>query len=183
MSRTAVSGRGPLGGALLILATLFVAAACGAVGGAAPSPTPPPGPTAGPATPAPVPTAVPTDAPDNGVRLDVADPHEVVVDIDDPKGLLAGADSGRAGDGMSVRWGKVEVVNLDEDTLRVTWVGLPTDARVGLRVAAADGGYALTVTQPAPPAYSDALGFDRVLLLDFASPVKAGDVAVDFVEA
>ena len=35
-------------------------------------------------------------------------------------------------------------------------------------------------TQPAPPADSDAIGFDRVLELDFASPVRAADIEAVF---
>jgi hypothetical protein len=103
--------------------------------------------------------------------------------IEDEGGLLAGAGSGRAGDGMSVRWGDVEVVNVDEDTLRVTWVGLPVDAGIRLVVSGAGDGVVLAFTQPAPPANSDAIGFDRVLVLDFASPVDAADVEATFATA
>jgi hypothetical protein len=94
-----------------------------------------------------------------------------------------GTSSGRAGDGMSVRWGDVEIVNVDEDSLRVTWVGLPADAGVALKVDADGAGYVLRFTQPAPPANSDATGFDRVLVLDFASAVDAASVWAVFKAA
>lgn len=174
---------GPLAGLLLVLATAVVVAACGAAGAAVPSPS-------APASPAP--TVAPSEAPseqpsadpgDGAIVLDVADPHDVSVLVSDPGKVLAGAGSGRAGDGMSVRWGDVEVVNVDEDTLRVTWVGLPVDAAIRLAVEAKGDGYRLAFTQPAPPANSDAIGFDRVLVLDFASPVRAADVEATFATA
>ena len=37
------------------------------------------------------------------------------------------ASSGHAGDGMSVRWHDVQVENVDDSTLRITWVCLPVD--------------------------------------------------------
>jgi hypothetical protein len=189
-SRRTPSPVSPVAGLLLILAVLTVVAACGAVGAAAPSPSAPasPAPTA-PASPAPSddpaaePTSAPSEAPSGAIDLDTADDHDVSVVIEDEGGLLAGSGSGRSGDGMSVRWGDVEVVNVDEDTLRVTWVGLPVDTEIRLVVSGADEGVALAFTQPAPPANSDAIGFDRVLVLDFAAPVRAADVDVTFATA
>jgi hypothetical protein len=182
---------GPVAGFLLMLAVLFVVAACGALGAAQPSPS------ASPSAPAPtVPASeAPSDAPSSpdpgavpstpagAIRLDVADPHDILVSVVDPEGSLTGASSGRAGDGMSVRWGDVEVLNVDEDTLRVTWVGLPVDAAVTVRLDADGEGYVLEITQPAPPANSDATGFDRVLVLDFGSAVKAENVKAVFSAA
>ena len=150
---------------------------------ASPAPSAP----ASPATPVPTseptaqPSAAPTDAPaGQGIDLDTADDHDVIVVIDDQDGVLAGAGSGRAGDGMSVRWGDVQVENVDEDTLRVTWVGLPVDAEIRLAVGRAGDDVVLGFTQPAPPANSDAMGFDRVLVLDFATPVRGEDVTASF---
>ena len=134
----------------------------------APPASQPPASDAPTLVPGAIPSAAPSEPADGAIRLDIADPHEVAVAIRDPEGALTGAASGRAGDGMSVRWGDVAVANVDEDSLRVTWVGLPVDALVGLAVEADGEGYVLTLTQPAPPANSDATGFDRVIVLDFA---------------
>jgi hypothetical protein len=195
MHRSRPRGAGPIAGTLLVLALLLVAAACGSAGAAAPSPsqvpaTPAPSglPTSGPSAaptdaPSEAPTEAPSEAPDGAIDLDTADGHDVSVVVIDDGGVLSGVASGRAGDGMSVRWGDVEVENLDEDTLRVTWAGLPVDAEVRLDVAAKGGGYVLAFTQPAPPENSDALGFDRVLVLDFEVPVDAGDVEATFSAA
>jgi class 3 adenylate cyclase len=84
---------------------------------------------------------------------------------------------------MSVRWGDVQVENVDADTLRVTWVGLPVDAEIRLQVKAKGDGFVLAFTQPAPPKDSDAVGFDRVLVLDFASAVRSQDVQATFATA
>ena len=187
MHRTRDTNAGPIAGFLLILAVLFTIAACGAVGaGATPSAPASPAPTA-PATPVPTPeptgrpSAAPSESPaGDGIVLDTADDHDVIVVVADPDGVLAGAGSGRAGDGMSVRWGDVRVEAVDEDTLRVTWVGLPVDAEVRLSVGRTGDRVALDLTQPAPPANSDAMGFDRVLVLDFASPIRREDVTASF---
>ncbi len=52
-----------------------------------------------------------------------------------------------------------------------------------MELAARGDGYALSVRQPAPPANSDAMGFDRVLVLDFAAPVKAEAVTATVLGA
>lgn len=166
-----------------VLAVGGMLAACSAATGAPPA-DPPGGPTpSAPATP--IPTVAPSPSPDGDfvVDLDIATDHDVKVIVDDRGGLITGVSSGRAGDGMSVRWGDVEVVNVDADTLRVTWVGLPVDAEIGLAVTEDGSGYRLVLEQPAPPADSDALGFDRVIVLDFDGPVSADDVDASVVEA
>jgi hypothetical protein len=183
MFGTRNTNAGPVAGVLLILALLFVAAACGAVGATTASQAPAsPAPSEQPTAPAP--TAAPSEAPaDGAIDLDVADASDVSVVVSDPDGVLAGAASGRAGDGMSVRWGDVEIANLDDDSLRVTWVGMPADAEIRLEVQPTGDGIVLAFTQPAPPANSDAIGFDRVLVLDFAEPVRSEDVRATFSTA
>lgn len=171
-------------GLLVALALAAVVAACsgGAPASPSPNPTAKPSPTA-PATPAPA-TPAPSGSPTAGVvDLDVATDHDVSVVIDDRGGVIVKAASGRAGDGMSVKWGDYEVVNLDADTVRVTWVGLPRDEQLKLVVSESGDGYELAFEQAAPPANSDAIGHDRVLVLDFEAPVRAEDVEVSFSEA
>ena len=161
----------------LVAVLAFVVGAAfgrGSDGGASPTPSNPP--TAQPSTPPAPPSPAPTDNASDGeieVDLDVATPHDVSVVVKDETGGVVGATSGRAGDGMSVRWSTMSVVNLDDDTLRVTWVGFPQDEVARLRVYELDGSVALTLVSAGPPANSDALGHDRVVDIDFASPVSA----------
>jgi hypothetical protein len=135
--------------------------------------------------PTPVPTPVPTPEPVDDfsdgvkqVKLDIATPNDVVVEITDRTGTIVDAATGRAGDGMSVRWNELEVVNLDEDTLRLTWVGYATDDPVKVQVGDIDNEPAILLMQLQPPENSDALGFDRVLDLHFSSAVSADDFAI-----
>lgn len=158
--------------------------------GSTPSPTAnptPTSPTANP-TPTPVPTATPspTDPTAGGpltVDLDVADDHDVSVSITDRTGTLKNAVTGQTGDGMSVRWGDWTAENVDASTIRLTWVGLPRDEALTLSIAKTGGTYRLVLVQAAPPKDSDAVGFDRVLVLTFESPVSASDFEVTLEEA
>jgi hypothetical protein len=181
----------PVAALFAVLAVLVVVAG-GALGRTAePAPTP----SAHPSTPpsvtptapaSPQPTVEPTDDPADGpitVDLDNLTGHDVSVVVDDETGVLGGAVSGRPGDGMSVRWFDVTVENLDSTTLRVVWVGLPRDEQVQLSISEGDGTYRLGFVQAAPPANSDALGYDRILVLHFDTDVSADDVEVTFEEA
>lgn len=131
------------------------------------------------------PTIAPSEQPAGG---DIAVPlknltnDDVSIVIDDATGTLEVASSGTPGDGMSVRWFDVKVENVDADTLRVVWVGLPRDETVGLAITEKDGAINLAFTQDAPPANSDALGFDRVLELSFDQPVRSEDVTTSVEE-
>lgn len=140
-----------------------------------PEPVVAPGPTNGPiVSPAPA-TPVPVRVP-----LDVVDENDVVAVIDDRTGWITSARSGQAGDGMSVRWFDIAVRNLDESTIEVTWVGLPLDDEVGVFLGGESDGVTLHFTQKAPPADSDAIAFDRVLVLSFDRPVDAETVRATF---
>ena len=181
----------PLAALFAVLAVLVVVAG-GALGRAAdPDPTPSDRPSTPPsvapsAPSSPQPTVEPTDDPADGpisVDLDNLTDHDVSVVIDDETGILDGAVSGKPGDGMSVRWFDVKVENLDSTTLRVVWVGLPRDEQVQLSISEDDGTYRLGFVQAAPPANSDALGYDRILILRFGTDVNADDVKVTFEEA
>jgi hypothetical protein len=166
-------------GIAAVLGAALLVGACTSGAGSSPSTSPevtaPPTPTATPA---------PSGSPiAEALELDVATAHHVTVVVDDQTGRLVKAASGRAGDGMSVRWGSAEVVNVDDHTLRVTWVGLPGDQQIALAIGDASGAVTLAFEQPAPPEYSDATGFDRVLVLQFAGPVPADAVTVTFSTA
>ena len=145
-----------------------------------PAPTPQPSvpPTASPSAPA---TPARSDDVGDGritVDLDVATPHDVAVDIDDETGWLIGATSGRASDGMSVRWYEIGLENVDDTTVRVTWVGFPQDEVASLRVYALDGKVALTLVSDGPPPNSDGLGYDRVVDLEFDQAIAVEDILV-----
>ena len=73
------------------------------------------------------------------------------------------------------------VENVDEDTLRLTWAGWPQDEVITVAVAADGDGYALTFTQQMPYENTDAMGADRVLIIDVATAVSAADVSARFV--
>jgi hypothetical protein len=125
------------------------------------------------------PSEAPSETPESFVfDLDIATPHDVSVEIDDQTDRLTGARSGRAGDGMSVRWGDSIVENVDDDTLRITWVGLPQDDEVQVTVSQDGDTFVIAIDQAAPPANSDALGHDRVIEVSFDAGVAAGDIEV-----
>ncbi len=177
---------------LLAVAAVLVIVAGGAFGrGVDPSPAPSVAPSSPPSVSpgvpsTPQPTVVPTGDPDDGaitVDLDNLTDHDVSVVIDDETGTLDEAVSDQPGDGMSVRWFDVKVENVDSKTVRVVWVGLPRDEQVQLSISEDDGTYHLDFLQAAPPANSDAVGYDRVLVLRFDAEVSADDVEVTFKEA
>ncbi len=176
--------RGALAALIALVAVLAVVAG-GAFGRGSdpvkdPAPTPKPSASPSPSAPA-TPSPAPSDDLGDGrviVDLDVATPHDVAVDIEDETGWLVGAASGRAGDGMSVRWGQLGLQNLDDDTIRVTWIGFPQDEVASLRVHALDGKVALELLSDGPPPNSDGLGYDRVLDLDFDQAISVEDILV-----
>ncbi|HET9345399.1 MAG TPA: hypothetical protein VFO05_06835 [Candidatus Limnocylindrales bacterium] len=142
-------------------------------------------PVASPSAPAtPAPTKEPIDDFSDGsksVKLDIATDHDVYARIDDATGKVVDARSGRAGDGMSVPWLDIKVENLDDHTLRLTWVALGNDDPVKVRVFEVDGVLNLVVLQAAPPPNTDSLGYDRILVLEFDGLVRAEDVDTEFI--
>jgi hypothetical protein len=181
--------------ALIVVLAAFAAVSAG--GSPAPSDRPEPTPTVAPSpvptdapAPTPVPTPEPTDAPEapgdplgEGIVLDVADDHEVIVVIANASDTVTGARSGKAAEGMSVRWGDVAVENIDEDTLRRTWSSWLVDETITVAVAAQGDELLVTLTQKMPYENTDAMGGDRVLEIDLAQPFDADDVTAEFVAA
>ena len=136
-------------------------------------------------SPTPVPAATPSSGPSAGigsVDLRNATGHRVTLQVHDQTGALAGVVSGTPGDGMSAQWHKALVENVDDDTIRVTWAGLPQDDTLDLGVAIVDGAYQVTIVQAGPVPDSDAMGEDRVIALTFDGPVRAGDVVVQVLD-
>jgi len=145
-----------------------------------------PGPVVTPEpTDAPVPTdaPMPTDAPEptdhrgdvpTVIDLETADGHDVTVDLGEILHLLDGAESGHPGDGMSVEPYTLKIENLDERTLKLTWVDFAMDNKLALYRF--QDGKVLVMVQPEPNGDVDAIGFDRELILTFKEPISAGDL-------
>ena len=156
---------------------------------AAPIANPSPSPTP-PATPVPAPeeTPAPTPVPEDGgsdampikVVLENATGADVYVDIADTTGLLVDARSGTPGDGMSVETLMAE--NIDATTLKLTWVDFPIDNALALYIDEHEGGIRFLLVQPEPSGPTDAMGFDRELILSFSEPISAEDVETLLVE-
>jgi hypothetical protein len=174
--------------AVLVIAAAAVAVTAANVLSRNPSPVSPgssPSPSAGPIL-TPGPTSAPSPTPpgehppiagDIVIKLSNATGHAVTASVRDTSGRLAAATSGMPGGGMSVRWGEIVVRNVDARTLSVTWVGLPTDdEKVHVAVSREGARYVVDIVQKGPPQNSDAVGYDRVLLLTFDQPVSAADV-------
>ena len=106
------------------------------------------------------------------VVLAVATPNRVTIDVTDKSGTLTAATSGTPGDGATVEAYKLVVTNLSPTSLRLTWLGGPCDATNTLAVDAASR--RLLLVQKECP--GDAAATDRILDLEFATPIKAADV-------
>ena len=190
MSRSTTRAIAAFIGGVVLAVVVALAASAAFRPAASPSPEPSTPPIVTPTTPpseAPSeePTPKPTEAPADGptvVALETLTGDDVSVEIDDQTGRVVSAESGTPGDGMSVRWFDVKVENIDDDTLRIVWVGLPRDEIVELAITETDGTIRLAFVQDAPPADSDAIGFDRVLELSFDGPVRSEDVVTSVAE-
>jgi hypothetical protein len=178
-SRSIRGGALPAAALLFALVAIVAVVASGALGRAGdPGPSPSAQPSVAP-TRTPTPTHEPTETPPDGiftVDLNTVDDHDVSIIVDDRTGTVVEVTSGNAGDGMSVRWFDMKVENLDAETLRLTWVGLPRDEAVRLFVFEENGKLKLTFVQAAPPSNSDALGIERIVVLKFDAPIRAEDV-------
>lgn len=156
----------------VLVALVAILAACTATDprledeGAAPTPAP----TAAPAA---TPTAAsPVAIGSAHVALNVATPNAVTIDVTDASSSLVDAMSGTPGDGASVEAYTLAVANVTPTTLRLTWVGGPCDSANRLLIDAAR--HKLVVVQPECP--GDAIATDRVLDLEFATPIKASEL-------
>ena len=142
---------------------------------ATPAPSEAPAPSETPVT-APVPNDGGLDAMPIKVDLDNATGADVYVDIADRSGLLVDAASGTPGDGMSVEPYTLKVENVDATTLQLTWVDFPIDNALALYIDETDAGIRLVLVQPEPTGRTDAIGFDRALILSFSEPISADRV-------
>ena len=137
-------------------------------------------PSSAPSTPSPAPTQTPSVV--TKVRLDIPDDHEVIAAVQDPDGIVEAVRSGRAAEGMSVRWHGVKTENLDDRTIRFTWVGLPQDEQVDIAITKEGREVSARIVQAGLYANTDTLGADRMLVVTFASPVHAADIATEVLD-
>jgi hypothetical protein len=144
------------------------------------SPPNTPVPTAPPPSPAVTPSPAPSDGGGDAmpikVDLDTLTPHDVYVDIVDRSGALVDAVSGTPSGGASVEPYTILVENVDEATLRLTWVDRPGDNALALHIAPNGRGLDLLLVQPEHDLDGDSIVMDRVLVLEFAEPIAADDV-------
>ena len=166
-------------GALVLGGTFATAAAFSGRGSSIDEDLSSPEPSCAPVvTPAPVATPDPTDGGDDAmpitVDLETADGHDVHVDIVDRYGLLESAESGHPAEGMSVEPYTLEIENLDDRTLRLTWVDFAIDNALALHFF--QDGKVLVMVQPEPDGAVDATGHDRALILTFDEPIHADDI-------
>jgi hypothetical protein len=127
------------------------------------------------ATTAPTPAATPDASGSTGsahVTLTVATANTVTVDVTDASSTLVGATSGTPGDGASVEPYTLVVRNLSPTTLRLTWVGGPCDSADSLSIDATR--HRLLLVEPECP--GDAIATDRILELEFSTPVQASEI-------
>jgi hypothetical protein len=163
------------------IAAVAILAAVALGGTPKPTITPSPAPVA---TPSPIATPAPTPVPSDGgndampltVNLDNATDDDVRVDIVDGTGILVGAESGTPGDGASVAPYTLKVENIDAKTLKLTWVDYPIDNALALFIDANDDSYRFVLVQPEPTGETDAMAFDRELVLTFSEPISASQV-------
>jgi hypothetical protein len=140
--------------------------------------------SAAPATPVPPRSPRPTSTPEAGGRdampitvdLTNATGAAVYVDIADHTGLLVDAASGAPGDGASVEGYTLAATNVDARTLKLTWIDFPIDNGLSLYIDRINGHLRLLLIQPEPTGTTDAIGFDRELVLTFSQPVSASSV-------
>ena len=147
-----------------------------------------PPPTASPsgaATPRPSakPSATPTTAPipsskpaSTRIRIATVNDADVTVDIVDKTARVTHARSGPAIEGVSVDYDRLLVKYVDPRTLRLTWSDYPMDNALTLFVSQDGGRLRLVLVRPGPSGTTDAIAFDRQLLLTFASPIDASDI-------
>lgn len=169
----------PATAAIVAIAALLAVLGSSVLGGSG-TPTGSASPTAPPsaAPSAPVSTPEPSAAGGDSVVLNDPTGHVITVDVEDRSGSVTQVGSSRPIVGMSVRWGVAVVENVDETTVRVTWAGYPRDEVVAATVDRDGPGFAVRIGQVMPYPNTDAMGQDRILVLSFAQPVAAADVAV-----
>ncbi len=134
-----------------------------------PEPTETPEPTG-----TPEPTEPPTDAMPITVDLETLTPHHVYVDVVDDTFSVVKAVSGTPTASASVEPYTLQVENIDDHTLRLTWVDRPGDNALALFIDRAAGRFVLV--QPEHDTQGDTVLHDRVLILTFRDDIAADQI-------
>jgi hypothetical protein len=172
----------------MAVAAIAVAACSTAVGADPTTPVPPSDQPV--VTPAPVVTPTPVGTPvvspeptDDGedampitVDLDTGTAADVYVDIVDRIGTLGEAVTGHPDGGASIEPGVLQVENVDERTLRLSWSTWLLEGGLALYLDEDPDGPRFTLILPPPGDGTDAMAVDHILLLTFDEPVSADDV-------
>lgn len=177
---------------IILLASLIVAGSIAAVavfGGesAAPAPSDMPGPSpvvtpvpsgSPVATPVPAPSEEPSAAPSDpvdampiNVVLDTLGTGNVSIDIVDDAFGVESAVSGTPSASASVEMYTLHLENIDERTLRLTWVDRPGDNALALFIDREAG--RIVLVQPEHDTDGDSIVLDRVLILTFRDAIDA----------
>lgn len=116
----------------------------------------------------------PVDAMPLNVVLETLTGHNVSVDIVDDTFSVVKAESGTPTASASVEPYTLHVANIDDHTLRLTWVDRPGDNQLALFIDRAAGRFVLV--QPEHDTDGDAILHDRVLILTFRDTIDAGSI-------
>jgi hypothetical protein len=131
-----------------------------------------------PSAPISTPEATPTPAPHESgpvhVALKVAAGQPATIDINYEGNKLVDARSGQPGDGVSVSTDEIAVTNDGPNTIVLTWSGAPCESSYRLDVTETAG---VVVLWRPRCTDTDAIAFDRVLVLTFSEPISARSVA------
>ena len=177
--------RRPRSIALAAFAMVLTVAACS--GNGASATTTPDGATPEPtvdasatpqATPAPTRPEI-SGAPALVVPLDTQDGSKVRVAVIDQTGVLSGVTSGTPGDGASVAVDAPTVVDADTLGVVVTWAAPPCDSEPTVVLSDTK----VLIVQPPCPDPTDAVAFDRVLILRTSDILDAGSLEVVIQDA
>jgi hypothetical protein len=166
------------------VAASLTVAACGASGGSAPASQDASKPPPTVAASHPVKTPTPTKpqisgAPALHLALDTQDASKVRVAVIDQTGHLTGITSGTPGDGASVPVDAPTVADADAASLVVTWAAPPCDSQPTVVLSDTR----LLIVQPPCPDPTDAVAFDRVLILRFSDTIQAASLEVVLQDA
>ena len=108
------------------------------------------------------------------VDLETLTAHEVTVDIVDDTFSVVDAVSGTPTASASVEPYTLQVENIDDRTLRLTWVDRPGDNRLALFIDHEANRFVMV--QPEHDTDGDAILHDRVLILTFRDAIDAGEI-------
>lgn len=134
-----------------------------------PAPTP-----VGTPVPTPEPTETSVDAMPITVGLETLTPHHVYIDIVDDSFSVVKAVSGTPTASTPVEPYTLKVENIDDRTLRLTWVDRPGDNALALYIDRAANRFVLV--QPEHDLAGDTMLHDRVLILTFRDAIDADSI-------